>query len=177
MVRLDPWVCPLGALMLLVLPLRWLLAAVTAAAFHELCHLGTIRILGGRVHRIQIGITGAVMETEINGKSREFLAAMAGPAGSLSLLLLGRFFPRLAVCGLLQGLLNLLPLYPLDGGRMLRCGLEGLLSKEKIRILEGILVVMGAAAVLRWSSLLATALVIRLFLGKIPCKERRIGVQ
>lgn len=177
MIRLESWACPVFALLLLLLPLPWLLAAVTAAVFHELCHAGAVYALGGRIRRVTIGPAGAVMETEIFGQGRELLAALAGPAGSLALVLLGRFLPRLAVCAGIQGLFNLLPLYPLDGGRALRCALEGRVSGRTLRFLEGVLAGLAAVIVLRWSIFFAGILLIRLFFGKIPCKLRTIGVQ
>ena len=112
------------ALTLLVLPLPWVAAAVLAAAVHELCHYLAIAALGGQVGRIAVGSGGAAMELGCLSPVRELLAAAAGPVGSLSLMLMGRFFPRLALCGLVQGLFNLLPIYPLDGGRILRRALE-----------------------------------------------------
>lgn len=118
------WGCVALALTLLVLPLPWVAAAVLAAAVHELCHYLAIAALGGQVGRIAVGSGGAAMELGCLSLVRELLAAAAGPVGSLSLMLMGRFFPRLALCGLVQGLFNLLPIYPLDGGRILRRALE-----------------------------------------------------
>lgn len=118
------WGCVALALTLLVLPLPWVAAAVLAAAVHELCHYLAIAALGGKVGRIAVGSGGAAMELGCLSLVRELLAAAAGPVGSLSLMLMGRFFPRLALCGLVQGLFNLLPIYPLDGGRILRRALE-----------------------------------------------------
>lgn len=118
------WGCVALALTLLVLPLPWVAAAVLAAAVHELCHYLAIAALGGQVGGIAVGSGGAAMELGCLSPVRELLAAAAGPVGSLSLMLMGRFFPRLALCGLVQGLFNLLPIYPLDGGRILRRALE-----------------------------------------------------
>ena len=118
------WGCVALALTLLVLPLPWVAAAALAAAVHELCHYLAIAALGGQVGRIAVGSGGAAMELGCLSPVRELLAAAAGPVGSLSLMLMGRFFPRLALCGLVQGLFNLLPIYPLDGGRILRRALE-----------------------------------------------------
>ena len=118
------WGCVALALTLLVLPLPWVAAAVLAAAVHELCHYLAIAALGGQVGRSAVGSGGAAMELGCLSPVRELLAAAAGPVGSLSLMLMGRFFPRLALCGLVQGLFNLLPIYPLDGGRILRRALE-----------------------------------------------------
>ena len=122
------WGCVALALTLLVLPLPWVAAAVLAAAVHELCHYLAIAALGGQVGRIAVGSGGAAMELGCLSPVRELLAAAAGPVGSLSLMLMGRFFPRLALCGLVQGLFNLLPIYPLDGGRILRSSGEYLLD-------------------------------------------------
>ena len=123
-ILVSGWGCVALALTLLVLPLPWVAAAVLAAAVHELCHYLAIAALGGQVGRIAVGSDGAAMELGCLSPVRELLAAAAGPVGSLSLMLMGRFFPRLALCGLVQGLFNLLPIYPLDGGRILRRALE-----------------------------------------------------
>lgn len=142
-VNLSGWGCVALALVLLVLPLPWVFGALAAGAFHECCHYFAIRALGGRVSGVAVGPRGAVMELQDLGSVAELLAAAAGPVGSLSLMLLCRLFPRLALCGLVQGMYNLLPVYPLDGGRILRCALKRALSAEK------------AAAVSCWTGLAA----------------------
>lgn len=172
---IDPWACLLGALLLLILPLHWLAAAVLAAGVHELCHLGAVYALGGRVLSFCIGPAGARMETDLQGRGRALLAALAGPAGSLLLLFLGRFLPHVAVCAAIQGLFNLLPLYPLDGGRVLRCCLEGRLSDRTMAVTEGALALAAAALLAHWSVIFAAAVLIRGFLGKILANRVKSG--
>lgn len=169
MLRLDPGACLLGAMLLLVLPLPWLLAAATAAAFHELCHLGAVRVLGGQVRSLTVGPGGAVMEARLDGPWRATLAAMAGPAGSLLLLSLLRPAPRLALCGLIQGLFNLLPLYPLDGGRMLRLWLPARVS----RVTEAAAGCLVCLLLLRLHPVLGVLLALRLIFRNIPCKREK----
>lgn len=108
------------ALLLLVLPFDWLSAALAAGMIHELCHAVILYALGGRIHRIKISPDGCVMETGELKEWRQFLSILAGPAGSFALLSLCHTMPKIAVCGLFQGLYNLIPVMPLDGGRLLR---------------------------------------------------------
>ena len=125
----------------------WLLGAlgiVTALFFfasvlaHELCHAVVAKLEGGRVEKITLFIFGGVAQIEEEPKSpmRELLMASAGPG--MSLLLAGVAFlgsvltvghapwwvsaplQYLASINLLVGLFNLLPGFPLDGGRVLR---------------------------------------------------------
>ena len=149
-VRVDVSACLMGAFLLLTLPLNWLLSALAAAAFHELCHGAAILLLGGRIWGIRISAGGAVMETEPLSSGKELVCALAGPAGSLLLVLTFRIFPRVAVCALVQGAFNLLPVFPLDGGRALRCALARFCPKWANRIAVwaewGIIGVLGALA-------------------------------
>lgn len=117
---MDGSLCILLALMLLLLPFKWVLAAILAAAVHELCHALAIIALGGRIYSLHLGFGGIRMETDPLQPGREAAAALAGPLGSAALLLLARWLPRTAVCGGVHCVYNLLPLFPLDGGRALR---------------------------------------------------------
>lgn len=146
------------ALALLLLPLRWLLAALSAAAFHELCHWAAVRLCGGKVTGLRIGAGGAVMAAEELSGWKELLCTLAGPVGSLLLVLTAKWFPAVAVCAIFQSAYNLLPVYPMDGGRILRCGARILLPP---RIAEGVCIwterlclgAMGAVALYAWAFL------------------------
>lgn len=187
--KIDPSVSLFGALLLLTLPVNWILAALMAAAFHEACHFLTIYLLGGHVWEMRIGIGGAVIEMEPMGKGRELLCALAGPAGSLLLVALCRLFPRLAICAGAQAIFNLLPIFPLDGGRALHCVAEVLVPRWADRISRwvetgavfgiGVLAVLGTAVYHLgiFPILMALVLILKAVLRKRPCKAARIGVQ
>ena len=181
---IDGSACLLMALLLLTVPLPWVGAALLAAAFHELCHWAALRCFGISVRRLQLGAGGAVMETDPMEPRQELWSAVAGPAGSLGLLLLIRHCPRIAVCGGIQGIFNLLPVYPMDGGRILLCLLKFRYSEQKARnlcrfaenltlgasLLAGMVLsfgyIMGIAPVL-----MAVTMVMKAKMRKIPCKE------
>lgn len=115
--------CIVIAFGLLLLPIQWLFAMAVAAFFHELCHYWMVCLCGGQIHRFRFGLQGARMEVSGLTPCQELFCALAGPVGGVMLLLFSRWFPRVAICGLFQSVYNMIPVYPLDGGRVLRCGL------------------------------------------------------
>jgi stage IV sporulation protein FB len=119
------------ALMLLLMPLRWLFSAIVAALFHECCHYAVIRLLCRYAGTVKIYSYGARMPLPEMSRSKEILCALAGPAGGLLLTIFAPIFPKLAVCAFLQSVYNLLPIYPLDGGRMISALLSMLFSPPK----------------------------------------------
>lgn len=124
-----------------------LLGAGAALLLHEWSHALTARGLGARVEGMELYPFGACVQVEEGGSSREeLLIAIAGPlcgtvAAGVTLLMM-ELFPGAA--GVLSpffrynlglSLLNLLPGYPLDGGRSLACLLRKRLSStEAIRV-------------------------------------------
>lgn len=109
----------LCAALVLTLPLQWVVGMFVAAAVHECFHALAVWLLGGKIVRIVIGPGGAKMEATPMEGGKTLFCALAGPVGSVSLLLFSRWLPRTAICGLVQGCYNLLPLLPLDGGNAL----------------------------------------------------------
>ena len=182
--------CILFALMLLVLPLRWLLAAVLAAAVHEACHGVAVRCFGGRICAVQIAAGGARMEATPLNHGAEVICSLAGPVGGLLLLIFAKWIPRVALCGAFQSLWNLLPLYPLDGGNALRNLTKLLLPRDKADLLcraieflcVAALVILGfyGSVVLRLGLIPLLPGVISLMstkYGKTPCKRGLKRVQ
>lgn len=136
------------ALMLLLLPLQWVLAAALAASVHECCHYLAIRLLGGRVYGLRLGMNGAKLELEPLPPVKELIASLAGPFGSALLLFAAKWVPRTAVCAFFHCACNLLPLFPLDGGRALRSALCAIFPQGRAERMfsasqRGIAVVLG----------------------------------
>ena len=92
-----------------------------SSACHEIGHLLTMRLFGVPVLSVRLGGAGAVIEAIFPDYKKEILCALAGPvAGVILGLLLLRSLPQMAMVSLFLSAVNLLPLYPLDGGRILR---------------------------------------------------------
>ncbi len=158
---------------------------------HELSHALVARLYGLRTREIVMFPIGGVSRLETQPKPKqEPLIALAGPAANLiiGLILLAtqhEFLPleklsaptdanlieRIALGNLLLGVFNLLPAYPMDGGRILRSllalrkpedeatqiaakaggflavamGLFGLLSQNFVLVFVALFVYLGAA--------------------------------
>lgn len=118
--------CVFCALDTLGLALPFLLSAV----LHELGHLAVLWLLGIPVEEISVRLGGTVIRSELPGGWREVLAAAAGPAVNLLLALACfRCWPPLCLCSLLLAWYNLLPVMPLDGGRLCQLILPRLLGR------------------------------------------------
>ncbi len=125
----------------------WVMGAVTAALFfasivvHELAHSWVALRYKVPVHRITLFIFGGVSQIagEPPSATAEFLIAVVGPLTSLALAaiffllepLLVNLTPALAIAKYLAlingmlGLFNLIPGFPLDGGRVFRAVVWG----------------------------------------------------
>ena len=188
--RIDAPVCLLGALALLLLPFNWIISAVIAALWHEGCHWLALKLCGCRCYGISVGREGTVLETEISCPWKEALCAFAGPLGSLLLIFFFRWIPRISLCALVQGLYNLIPVYPLDGGRLIRSLLQILVKNGKqSSVMTGIeatsmliIVILSlyCLIVLQLGYLpliFVSILFYRVFQRKLSCKEVQLAVQ
>ncbi|MBR7178285.1 MAG: M50 family metallopeptidase [Oscillospiraceae bacterium] len=108
------------AMAVLLFPIRFLMGVILAAAVHELGHLAALWLTGGRVLGMELHAGGARILADPMEPRKEIICALAGPAAGAWTILAWRVFPELAAAGLVQTLFNLLPVYPLDGGRALR---------------------------------------------------------
>jgi len=118
---ISPSACVLAAMIVLILPMRWIFSAFFAAAFHEACHALAVYLCGEKVERLSVGDRETVMHTGNMPAGKALLCILAGPFGSLLLVFFVRWIPRIAFCALVHSSYNLLPIYPLDGGRAIRC--------------------------------------------------------
>jgi Zn-dependent protease/CBS domain-containing protein len=129
-------------------PTYWIVGAVAAlllfvsVLFHELCHSFVAQARGLAVKSITLFIFGGVsnIAQESEDPQDEFLIAVVGPLSSLALSglfwLALRAIPNdtsplaallfyLAIVNLMLAVFNILPGFPLDGGRVLRAILWG----------------------------------------------------
>jgi Zn-dependent protease len=120
------------------LPLLLLMGAIYfCILLHELGHAFIIQWFGFSVDKIELSFFGGftkISETSTilhfaRKPKKEILMALAGPSVNLLLALIfagfhgmfkSWFFYALASVNLILGLINLLPIFPLDGGRILR---------------------------------------------------------
>lgn len=121
---------------------------ILACALHELGHVLAVRALGGRLRALKLSAVGAQLTLDPErplSYGRELLAALAGPGASLLTAWLAARSGLFLFAGLSmgQGLFNLLPLQPLDGGRCVQLLLALLAGEERaegaLRIVSSVL--------------------------------------
>ena len=182
--NISPAFCLLLSIMLLTLPLKWLFAAIIAAAYHEMCHIAAIRLCSADIHRLDISADGAKLNISSLSTAQELICTLAGPIGGLCLLPFARWIPRIAVCATFQSLYNLLPIYPLDGGRALWCGLVMIMDQRQAQRFSKVIEIICLSAIILTAIYGAVTLklglsaffpAILIFMhtkfGKIPCKQ------
>ena len=111
------------ALLLLLIPLRLFIALIISAVIHELFHIIALKLMDKEIYSVKICLRGAMINTQCMNEKEELLCALAGPLSGILLMLFVRWIPVIALAGFVQALYNLLPLYPTDGGRILKCGM------------------------------------------------------
>lgn len=139
----------------------WGLLGLTllAALAHEVGHLLALKVVGGRVTSFSLGVLGAAMGTDSAALSyrREMLVVAAGPAMNLILAAAasgwGGANPLWVGINLVLCLFNLLPVRPLDGGRLLELAVSwvwGPLAGERAAAAVGAAASLGLALFLLW---------------------------
>ncbi len=122
-----------------------LLAAILSLAVHEAAHLIAAKNLGLSAARVTLYPFGAVMRLDalLSDGRGEWIVAAAGPLGSLAfaailqlialLLISDAWIGRMTGTNLAIALLNLLPAFPLDGGRIFRALLSRVVRERTAR--------------------------------------------
>lgn len=148
------------------------LAAMTV---HELAHAAVLLLLGGRIESVRLSFAQVELRTGLLSDRSELWSTAAGPG--INLLcgwLFRRWMPAFAAVSLLLALFNLLPVWPLDGGRLLRTllrmrwGAAGVDASQTLGLLFGLGLLAGAVFAARrwdagvWPAVTAGALLVRL---------------
>lgn len=168
------------AMGILILPVRWLAAVYLAVLIHELGHIIVMRLQNVTIYSVRFHGCGAVIFSQPMTAKREWICAAAGPAASLLLLPFLRIYPELAFCGLCQGLFNLMPVYPFDGGRMIRALIGSRKYSDRGSAIVLTMAVIGLTVFFpRWTPVIAAAGVAILsgVLRNISCKDGALAVQ
>ena len=107
------------SLAVVFVPLPWLISWMAAVVIHEIFHLTALKLCRFPIVQIRLCAAGAEIDAQMYPGIKMAICAMAGPFSGFLLLPVIHIVPRVAICGLLLSLSNLLPIYPMDGGRIL----------------------------------------------------------
>ncbi|GED13323.1 M50 family metallopeptidase [Aneurinibacillus migulanus] len=157
------WVIMLGAL--LVGQFFQVITLFAIVVLHELGHVTAARWYGWRVRKIELLPFGGVAEIDEWGNTEpcaEIIVALAGPLVNALLIVVGwgclwleiwssswtTFF---VYSNLVIGGFNLLPIWPLDGGRVLQTVVSLFLPYRSAMLLSVYVSLLGGLALLAWS--------------------------
>jgi len=125
-------------------------AALPAVFVHELGHILALQAFGARINRVSVGVFG--LEIDYAGfvsAPKTALALFAGPLfGGLYALtavyIKNRFLMMSCSISLMLTVFNLLPVMPLDGGRLVACALAPEMARRLSMVCAVILALGGA---------------------------------
>ena len=161
--------------------IRFFAQVMLVCVLHEVGHLAAALGVGSRVRRLRLTVAGAEMILDPKKQLsyiQDAILALSGPVWNLAV---AWFAARagadmLAGLNLCFGLLNLLPVRPLDGGRIM-FGLLSLLDSEfaeKVSallsiLISGFLLGLGWAAWQRWGNLSLLCTSVWLMITTLKC--------
>ncbi len=120
-----------------------------SAGLHECGHIVALRFSKLKIHSLRFTAGGVILETSPLSYRHELVVSLAGPTVNVLLLFLtARSYPLFALVNLCLLLYNMLPLYPLDGGRALRATLHLLLEERAAHAMETLLGVLCFLSIL-----------------------------
>lgn len=124
-----------------------------AAALHEGGHLLALWALHGQLQHVTLGFGDVQIRTAPLPPGAEALCALAGPAANLLCAgLFLRILPEFAGVSLALGAFNLLPIFPLDGGRLLRLALRNTRAARTLELLVGLFCCAALLALGLWAA-------------------------
>lgn len=158
----------------LFIPINWVISLFISIVVHEISHARTAKKLGYKTDYIFIDILhgGAMIDGSYTKNDKHSISiAFAGPLSNLILALLGFLIAVVAGIGfnisddslfilfianfisinLLLFVMNLIPIYPLDGGRISKSIFSMLFGKEKGQLVNGVISFILSSLVLIYS--------------------------
>ena len=189
-VSCSPAFYAVWAVLVLLVPVRWLVAWLTAAFCHECFHCLAVILTGKRILNIRITSFGAEIQTDPLEPAQSLFCALSGPLSGFVLLIFAKFIPRIALCAFAQSICNLLPVGTLDGSIAMRSALALIFPEETAQricshlelVMIVFLILMCGYGAWRWRIgnlplLFAAVLLLRYRRRKIPCKYGLYRVQ
>ena len=159
-VHIHPSAALLPALIYFLSAWYFVLLTAIAVAAHELGHYAALRLSGGEIKCLKLWIGGASMVYGGLCYAGEAITALAGPLASLLLAVAASLFGRvfsgaaiseaayhLAGLNLLLAIFNMLPVFPLDGGRALFSTVARLAGLEPAECVRRMCVALLTAAI------------------------------
>lgn len=117
---IDPEVYLAVPFIFLAIPINVFLSWLIAAIVHELGHIVFLFLFHGKISKIRITIGGAIIYGSDLCWGKNIVCTLAGPGIGVLPVFFIEYFPIIGLFSLMLTIYNLLPIYPLDGGRILR---------------------------------------------------------
>lgn len=160
--------------------IRMYLIIMLFSILHEMGHIMAGLILKMKLEKIELMPFGLSVSFSkgFTTNIKEIFVALAGPIMSLALAIIGSEFEVIVYSNILICLFNLIPLYPLDGGRIIKGILHIILGSEKSENITNkisnvtiiILTVISSIAVYYYKNI--AIFLICIFLWSLALKEK-----